>query len=55
MVANPLFILTKKEVDFVWSPACEGAFQQLKKQLVESPVLAFPNFECGFLLDTDAS
>ena len=55
MIANPLFALTKKDVEFCWSPACEEAFQALKQRLVEAPVLAFPCFERGFLLDTDAS
>ena len=54
-VANPLFTLTRKDVDFVWSEACEAAFHQLKKPLTEAPVLAFPEFDCGFLLETDAS
>ena len=54
-VANPLFTLTKKDVDFVWSEACEAAFHQLKTLLTEAPVLAFPEFDCGFLLETDAS
>ena len=54
-VANPLFTLTKKDVDFVWSEACEAAFHQLKKLLTEAPVLAFPEFDRGFLLETDAS
>ena len=35
--------------------ACEEAFEKLKKLLTEAPVLAFPNFAEGFLLDTDAS
>ena len=54
-VANPLFTLTKKDVDFVWSEACEAAFHQLKKLLTEAPVLALPEFDRGFLLETDAS
>ena len=55
VIANPLFHLTKKEVEFTWSPACEEAFERLKQHLVEAPVLAFPSFDRGFLLDTDAS
>ena len=35
-VANPLFTLTKKDVDFVWSEACEAVFHQLKKLLTEA-------------------
>ena len=55
VVANPLFALTRKDVEFEWSVACEEAFEKLKKLLTEAPVLAFPNFVEGFLLDTDAS
>ena len=54
-VANPLFTLTKKDVDFVRSEACELAFHQLKKLLTEAQVLAFPEYDRGFLLETDAS
>ena len=52
---RPLFVLTRKNVDFVWLPACEKAFQNLKERLIEAPVLAFPAFDRGFLLDTNAS
>ena len=54
-IANPLFTLTKKDVEFVWSTQCDEAFQKLKDKLVVSPVLAFPQFDRGFILDTDAS
>ena len=54
-IANPLFTLTKKDVKFVWSTQCDEAFQKLKDKLVGSPVLAFPQFDRGFILDTDAS
>ena len=40
---------------FIWSPACKAAFEELKKRLVEAPVLVFPNFGRGFVLETDAS
>ena len=36
---------------------CEGAsaFQELCRRLVSAPILAFPNFNQPFILDTDAS
>ena len=53
-IANPLFTLTKKDVEFVWSAQCDEVFQKLKDKLVGSPVLAFPQCDRGFILDTDA-
>ena len=52
-VAGPT--LTHKDAPFVWSPACQEAFDELKCILTEAPVLAFPDFSREFLLETDAS
>ena len=54
-VAHPLHQLTRKDTDFVWSPECQQAFEQLKCKLVSAPVLAYPNFQLDFVLETDAS
>ena len=54
-VAGPLHALTKKDVDYVWSPECEKAFQQLKELLTTAPLLSFPDFSRPFILETDAS
>jgi hypothetical protein len=42
-VAGPLYALTRKDVPFEWSRACEDAFTQLKALLIQAPTLAFPN------------
>jgi len=39
----------------VWSDQCEESFNQLKSALQETPVLAYPDFNKVFILDTDAS
>ena len=56
-IAAPLHALTRKNVEFMWSEACEIAFHRLKKALITAPVLAYPKFGSGaeFVLETDAS
>ena len=53
--ANPLFKLTRKNVDFFWSDDCQVAFDRLKQLLIDSPLLVFPDFSQGFMMETDAS
>lgn len=38
-----------------WNSSCETAFAKLKQMLTEAPVLGFPDFSCGFILEIDAS
>ena len=54
-VAAPLTNLTRKTQKFVWSPACQEAFDTLKKLLTTAPILSYPRNEGLFILDTDAS
>ena len=41
--------------EFQWTPACQEGFNQLKKALMEAPVLAYPDYSKLFILETDAS
>ena len=52
---NPLYTLTKRGTTFAWTDSCEEAFQQLKQMLSSTPVLAYPNNDDPYILDTDAS
>ena len=54
-IAQPLYALTRKEVLFQWMPSCQDSFITLKKCLTEPPVLAYPDFNLDFYLETDAS
>ena len=54
-VASPLYCLTRKDAPFVWSESCQESFEKLKMLLTSTPVLAFPNFQKPFTLETDAS
>ena len=54
-LAEPLVVLTGKDVPFVWRPACATAFLQLLDALVRVAILAFPTESGDYILDTDAS
>lgn len=54
-VACLLHALTQKETLLVWTAACQTAFDYLKCLLVQLPILAYPEFSKGFVLETDAS
>lgn len=55
MISKPLTNLLKKGQLFVWTPITEQAFQALKQALLSSPVLALPDFNKTFVVETDAS
>ena len=55
VVALPLTNLLKKKVDFIWSDACNNAFNNLKAILWSAPVLKAPDFTKEFKLAVDAS
>ena len=57
-IAAPLHRLTSKGVAFQWDTTYQSAFEQLKVELIKTPVLALPDFSqtaAAFHLQTDAS
>jgi hypothetical protein len=54
-IAKPLYELTKSDTKFRWHTKCQEAFDELRKKLTESPILAHPDFNKPFILETDAS
>uniref|UniRef100_A0AAQ4RI62 Gypsy retrotransposon integrase-like protein 1 n=1 Tax=Gasterosteus aculeatus aculeatus TaxID=481459 RepID=A0AAQ4RI62_GASAC len=54
-IAAPLYRLLQKDQPFVWAEDCESAFNTLQEALASAPILAAPDPEVPFVLDTDAS
>ena len=53
-IAKPLHWLTESGGKFEWTTGCQQAFDRLCQLLSQTPVLAHPNFNKAFILDTDA-
>ena len=47
--------LLQKNVPFVWNEACEKSFQELKRRLTTTPILALPDIHQNFVVYCDAS
>ena len=54
-IGAPMTTLTRKNVKFAWTDACEESFQELKKRLVMTPILTITEREDGFVIYCDAS
>ena len=54
-VVAPLTDLLKGKAKFIWSLACQTAFEQIKTLLCSAPVLAAPRFDVPFKIHVDAS
>lgn len=54
-IAGPLSHLLKKESKFEWKDEQEASFNELKTRLCQAPILAYPDYKRGFILQTDAS
>ncbi|XP_074346472.1 uncharacterized protein LOC141685258 [Apium graveolens] len=54
-IAVPLTKLKRKNDKFEWTKKCESSFQELKKRLVDAPVLALPDYKGDFVIYSDAS
>ena len=54
-ISKPLTSLLKKGVMFVWTTAQKTSFQALKTALTTAPVLALPDLQKLFVIETDAS
>jgi hypothetical protein len=53
-LAKPLTDLLQKNTSFVWTPATQLAFDTLEQAMSQTPVLTLPDFNCPFVIETDA-
>ena len=54
-ISRLLTHLTKKDIEFKWTPKCESCFQILKEFLQQAPILKYPDPEASYTLYTDTS
>jgi hypothetical protein len=54
-INKPMIELLEKDKKFVWTPACEASFQELKKRLMTAPILVMPDMLELFSIYCDAS
>ena len=54
-VAHPLNDLTKKDQPFEWRGLQQTVFDTLKQKFTTAPILAFPDIDKQFCLETNAS
>ena len=54
-LAKPLTDLTQKDKVFTWGTAEAEAFAALQTRFTTAPILAYPDNDCQFRLETDAS
>lgn len=53
VIAKPLTNLLRHK-NFQWNPQAQAAFDELKIAMSKTPVLALPNFQEPFTVETDA-
>lgn len=54
-IAAPMINLTKKNVKFQWNSEQKLAFESMKNALATALVLAYPNYDLPFLIETKSS
>ena len=54
-IVQPLNDLTKKNLVWNWTDACQEAFEKLKEEFQKAPVLLMPDLTKSFIIESDAS
>lgn len=53
-IAHPMVELTKKHTKFKWDASCQTSFDTLKGKLTSTDIMAYPQDDGMYTLDTDA-
>ena len=53
--AEPLHYLIEDRATFLWTNECQSTFEKLCHLLTTTSLLAYPDFNWAFILDTDAT
>ena len=48
-ITSPLFKFLTKDCEFSWNPKCQKAFETLKENISEAPILRGENWEFSFI------
>ena len=54
-IAKPMTELLCKGKRYIWSPACQATFEELKNRLTTAPILTLPDESQPFQMFCDAS
>ena len=54
-ISRVLTHLTKKDIEFKWTPECENCFPILKEFLQQAPIVKYPDPQASYTLYTDTS
>ena len=54
-IAEALRDLTKKHAPYAWGPECNQAFDNIRKEIVQAPILRYSDLKKETVLQTDAS
>ena len=54
-LAEPLYLLLRKQSKFVWSDHQSNAVESIKNKLIQAPILKMPDFHKPFIIFSDAS
>ena len=53
-IAKPLTMVTQQQVKFEWTPTHHTAFLNLKKTIIQAPILCYPDPNKKYIVYTDA-